>query len=388
MGHGAKRAGILAACAVGALASFLTAATAQESRAGRTLPQIERDRRVATAEAERLRGQAAVVRRDVAALDQRLVEASRRRAEAEAAATDAEGRLAELRDRTASETVRYRNSREALESAVMAAAFASRDPSHRASRNGIFAAAAAPRLTIDLRQRRRALDENQALAQLIATETRVLNEAQAAIDGERAEIVSLLAQRRAAQTTLVADAAAADRRVRRLAQEATNLRQLAERVAQPRRSGGSSSGSGAAAPSVIPAAWLAPAEGRIIRAFGAQVAGGPAAQGVALRTRAGAQVVAPASGEIAYAGLFRSYGHVLILNLDGGYAVVLTGMDNVRAQLGERVIAGQMVGEMSSSNTPAPELYVEVRRNGRPVDPARWLSARGLTAEREAGGPG
>jgi septal ring factor EnvC (AmiA/AmiB activator) len=87
-------------------------------------------------------------------------------------------------------------------------------------------------------------------------------------------------------------------------------------------------------------------------------------------------VVSPASGEVAYAGLFRSYGQVLILNLDGGYALVLTGMETVRARVGEAVLAGQPVGEMSASDTPAPELYVEVRRQGRPINPARWLSAR------------
>jgi septal ring factor EnvC (AmiA/AmiB activator) len=100
-----------------------------------------------------------------------------------------------------------------------------------------------------------------------------------------------------------------------------------------------------------------------------------------VRTRPGAQVVAPASGEVAYAGLFRSYGQVLILNVDGGYAVVLTGLDTINARVGERVRAGQPVGEMSANVTAAPELYVEVRRNGQPVDPGRWLTARGLAAD-------
>jgi septal ring factor EnvC (AmiA/AmiB activator) len=98
-------------------------------------------------------------------------------------------------------------------------------------------------------------------------------------------------------------------------------------------------------------------------------------------TRPAGQVVAPAAGEVAYAGLFRSYGQVLILNLDGGYALVLAGLDAVSVQVGESVRAGQPVGEMSASATPAPELYVEVRRGGQPVDPGRWLSARGLAAE-------
>src|SRR5262249_48297519 len=131
---------------------------------------------------------------------------------------------------------------------------------------------------------------------------------------------------------------------------------------------------------IIPASWSAPAEGRIVANYGAQIAGGPPAQGATVRTRPGAQVSAPASGQVAYAGPFRSYGQVLILNLDGGYALTLTGMDVVRARVGETVVAGQPLGEMAVSATSPPDLYVEVRRNGRTINPARWLSARGLAA--------
>src|SRR5690606_6194902 len=150
------------------------------------------------------------------------------------------------------------------------------------------------------------------------------------------------------------------------------LTQRVRRPASPPAAGGAS---------VVPAAWVAPASGRIVRGYGAREGAGPATQGVTVRTAAGARVVAPASGEVAYAGEFRSYGQVLILNLEGGYALVLTGLDVVRARVGETVRAGQIVGQMSDSATPAPDLYVEVRQGGQPVDPGRWLSARGLTAE-------
>jgi septal ring factor EnvC (AmiA/AmiB activator) len=56
-------------------------------------------------------------------------------------------------------------------------------------------------------------------------------------------------------------------------------------------------------------------------------------------------------------------------------------MDSLRARTGERVTAGQIVGEMSASATPAPELYVEVRRDGRTVDPGGWLQARGVATQ-------
>jgi murein hydrolase activator len=353
------------------MAMFLGTADAQTSR---TAAQAERDRRTEAARAERLRGQEAAAQREVQALDARLVEAARRRSEAEAAATAAEERLAALRLQMNAEAAARRSARDSFESALIAAAFAQRRIEPGAVRAGLFARAAAPAFGAHERRSARALDDAQQVEASIAAEQIVLADAQAAIDEERDEIAGLLTRRRAAQTRLASDAAAAERRVRALAAEARNLRELAQRVQRsaPRPPAGAS---------VVPASWLAPAEGRIAQAFGARDAGGPASQGVLVRTRSGAQVISPAAGEVAYAGEFRSYGQVLILNLDGGYALVLAGLDAVRARVGETVRAGQPVGEMSASATPAPELYVEVRRNGQPVDPGRWLSARGLTAE-------
>jgi septal ring factor EnvC (AmiA/AmiB activator) len=94
-----------------------------------------------------------------------------------------------------------------------------------------------------------------------------------------------------------------------------------------------------------------------------------------VRTRAGAQVLAPTAGRVAYSGPFRSYGIVLILDLDNDYAIVFTGMNEILVNVGQRVLAGQPIAEMAADATPAPELYVEVRRAGSPIDPARWLSA-------------
>ncbi len=377
MARGAKRARALVACAIGALATLVGPAGAQT----RTVSQVERDRRAETARAERLRAQATAARRELTALDARLVESGRRRAEAEAAATAAEAQLEQLQQQIIAQSARRQQARDAFESALIAAAFSSRRVEPSAVRAGIFARAAAPEFNAVDRDAGTALAEAQQLEERVTQERSILVDAQAAIDSERAQLTLIATQRRAAQNQLVRDADAAERRARTLASEARNLRELAQRAARastrPRTGGGSSNGS-----AVIPAAWTAPAQGTIVRNFGARVGQGPAAQGVAVRTRSAAQVISPASGEVAYAGLFRSYGQVLILNLDGGYALVLTGLDSIRVRVGETVRAGQPVGEMPASDTPAPELYVEVRREGQPIDPGRWLNARGLAADR------
>jgi septal ring factor EnvC (AmiA/AmiB activator) len=380
MAHGALRAGTLAFLA-GVLVFGGGTASAQPAR---TVNQVERERRAETQRVERLRAQSTAARTEVAQLDRRLVDSSRRRTEAEAAAADAEARLAALRLRMDAEGARYQHGRDAFESALIAAALSERRVEFSANRAGIFARAAAPALHADMRKTAQSLAEARTLDQQIAEEQLNISAAQTAIDEERAELTSLLARRRALQRTLVADTAAAERRIRTLTAEARTLRQLADRVQRAstttRRTAPSTNG-----PSTIPAAWLAPVNGSITQAYGTRVAGGPAAQGATLRTRAGAQVVAPAAGEVAYAGEFRSYGQVLILNLDNGYAVVLTGLDVVRARVGERVQAGQAVGDMPNTANAAPDLYVEVRRNGQPIDPSRWLSARGVQAAGASG---
>ena len=367
----------MAACAAAVLLAFSADASAQPNNNQR-LQQVERDRAAANVQAQRLRAQIVRANSDIAALDRRLIEAGRHRAEAEAAATDAEARLTVLRQRAEADGARYQQDRSSFESALIAAALAQRRFEPNLIQIGMLAAAAAPLFARRIHYTSEALEDIRRRDAEIAEEQRNLVAAQAAIDAERADVIGLLAQRRALQTTLIQDASAAETRARRLASEARSLRELAQRVqTRPRVAAPS-------APTVIPAAWLAPAEGRVARGFGAQTAGGPPSQGVALRTRANAQVIAPASATVAYAGPFRGYGHVLILNRDDGYAIVLAGLGTVRARVGETVIAGQPIGEMSNSDTQAPELYVEVRRNGQPVDPARWLAGRGLATGRAA----
>ena len=109
-----------------------------------------------------------------------------------------------------------------------------------------------------------------------------------------------------------------------------------------------------------------PAQGQIVRRFGDPDGLGGETQGVMIATRAGAQVTAPADGKVEFAGLFRSYGQVVILNPGGGYRVLLAGMDKVTADVGEFLRAGEPVGEMGGSPASVT-LFGEVVQDGRPV---------------------
>lgn len=125
-----------------------------------------------------------------------------------------------------------------------------------------------------------------------------------------------------------------------------------------------------------------PAAGALAARFGDGDGAGGNLHGDILTTQSGAIVTAPADGVVLYAGPFRSYGQLLILNAGDGYHIVLAGMGRISVALGQSVLAGEPVGTMGEarlasavsigSESTAPELYVEFRKDGKPVDPAPW----------------
>ncbi len=129
-----------------------------------------------------------------------------------------------------------------------------------------------------------------------------------------------------------------------------------------------------------------PVTGKISLRFGADDGNGGVMLGDMVATQSTAIVTAPSDGSVLYAGPFRSYGELLILNAGGGYHVVLAGMSRISVAPGQSVLSGEPVGAMgeariaSVSTQPAgnaePELYVEFRKDGKPVDPAPWWADR------------
>jgi septal ring factor EnvC (AmiA/AmiB activator) len=125
-----------------------------------------------------------------------------------------------------------------------------------------------------------------------------------------------------------------------------------------------------------------PAQGKRVLSFGDKTQYGSQSKGIVIETRHGGQVVSPCDGWIVYAGEFRSYGQLLIINAGGGYHILLAGLSQIDAQLGQFVLAGEPVGVMSAGAKPsqgkpqenAPILYIEFRKDQRPIDPDSWWS--------------
>jgi murein hydrolase activator len=127
-----------------------------------------------------------------------------------------------------------------------------------------------------------------------------------------------------------------------------------------------------------------PVNGTRIRDFGGSDGAGGVQKGISLAARAGAQVTTPCDGWVVYAGPFRSYGQLLILNAGGGYHVLIAGMERISVNIGQFVLTGEPVATMGSASQVAsilatsasqPVLYVEFRKDGTPIDPGPWWAA-------------
>jgi murein hydrolase activator len=124
-----------------------------------------------------------------------------------------------------------------------------------------------------------------------------------------------------------------------------------------------------------------PVVGRLVRGFGQPDGNGGMTRGISLSTRSKAVVSSPADGWVAFAGPFRSYGRLLIINAGDGYYLLLAGMDQISVEVGQFVLAGEPVGSMGEGSAAQaapdtdrtdPVLYVEFKKDGGSIDPEPW----------------
>jgi len=214
------------------------------------------------------------------------------------------------------------------------------------------------------------------LDQLVAQKKQLVFEGSGKLDGEKRRAADL-AERAKSLKQLIAELATA-----RLRQEAIKTKRVQALEAEKKRQEEL-----LLRPSVAFSRNLGhleyPAQGQILKRFGQDDGLGSELRGLAVATRAQAQIIAPADGKVEFAGPFRSYGQLLILNVGEGYLVLLAGMKEISADIGQSVRAGEPVGIMGKGPSSVtllgdqiqearPVLYVEFRKNGEAVDSAPW----------------
>ncbi len=120
-----------------------------------------------------------------------------------------------------------------------------------------------------------------------------------------------------------------------------------------------------------PPPYRLPVSGTVVTGLGELSDTGVRARGLTLATWPGAQVVAPTGGRVIYAGRFRRYGNIVILDHGGGWTSLVAGLDAVMVKVGDTLIQGAPLGRAPQGE--APRITVELRRQGRPVDLAQLL---------------
>jgi septal ring factor EnvC (AmiA/AmiB activator) len=268
-----------------------------------------------------------------------------------------------------------------------------------------------------LREEARALSTEigriAALRQQIVTQQGELASTREALGKDRERLAELTARRLKLTARILPEDSGADQRIAKLGHEASDIGDLIKRAeaAAERRDQELLVRARAALPKALkameealtaqtadptrPRALAAfdpphstlqmPVSGTITRRFGTSDAPGAAgaatgtpSQGISIAAPGGAEAVAPFDGQVIYAGPFRNLGLVLIIRHGGLYHSLLAGFGRVDIKADQWVLAGEPVGAMPDAVDKAPggALYVELRRDGRPVDPQPWLAPR------------
>lgn len=342
---------------------------ALEERSARVGAEMERLQRELVAAATTIQGRET----EVAALEARLV-----KIDSEVAAK--ETALAEQRARLAG-TLAVLQRLALYPRALLIAAPA--DPND-VLRSALLLRTIVPRLDEEAAALRTELDSLAALERAAARERSALRTAALDLSRTQSRLKGLLEEKSRLVEQTEEEKQREAERIARLAREAESLKELMQEIARqsllkpvirPPRD----------APRQRPAevrsfagskkGMRPPVRGAVERRFGEQNEFGRPGEGIVIAARAGAQVVAPFDGRVVFAGPFRGYGQILIIEHGGGYHTLLAGFSRIDSVPDQWLLAGEPVGVMGRPGDGAPSLYVELRENGRPIDPLPWLAA-------------
>lgn len=205
------------------------------------------------------------------------------------------------------------------------------------------------------------------LMERIEQERRAAMEAAARREAERLEAERRLAAQREAERR------AAEQK---LAEQKLNEQKLAEQQAAEHRAQVAVMQRPPEPPPDLSAGSLRlPVGGKVTLRYGDTDRYGSPSRGLTIASRPGSPVVSPFSGSIMFAGPFRGYGLILIVEHAGGYHSLIAGLGRIDTTVGKLVAAGEPIGLMPSPSGGNPDLYYELRRHGQPINPQRGLGA-------------
>jgi len=404
--------------------AFAQSADAAKQKLDRLEGQIDATR----TEAERNAAATQTLRNELAALSRDMVRLG-------AAAQEHEALLEQLSRQLDTLALEQKDRRAALEArrgeltaSLGALARLARTPSQAyflypgdpldAVRSAVLLQAAAPSLANEAEALSQDLDAIARVEKEITASVAALQSQEKELAARRAEIEALSRRKQSLLKEGEARTASLESQQDKLARDAENLRVLLDRIAEESRrladtprpparpstpAARDAAGQPGPAATTRPATAAPPAvdigrpdsirpfppsnglnppvRGKLVQRYGQDGGLGQTARGITVETRAQAQVVAPYDGKVMFAGPFQDYGRILILEHADGYHSLLAGMNGISVGVGQWVLAGEPVGQMGEVRQSRPRLYVELRKEGRPVNPLNWIAAANIGTE-------
>ncbi|MDH2382695.1 peptidoglycan DD-metalloendopeptidase family protein [Bradyrhizobium sp. CER78] len=381
------------------------------------LEAAREQQRKATELQEKLKADIAAMGQDRSKLNQQLIDIAGQVRGVETRIADAEARLQPLdgREREIRSSLDSRRS-EVIEVLAALQRAGRRTPpallvrpedALQSLRTAMLLGAVVPELRVRAEKLAADLGELVALRKTISTERDALAADRDKLREDQTRLAALVDERQRQQSAAEKDMEAEGARAIALSKQADNLQSLIAKMEQDLKSAAKAAATASlqGAPATVngkpnlgalkdparmsPAVAFAsakglfsyPVNGTKIREFGGSDGAGGVQKGISLAAKTGAQVTTPCDGWVVYAGPFRSYGQLLILNAGGGYHVLIAGMERISVNIGQFVLTGEPVATMGSTsqvasilatNASQPVLYVEFRKDGTPIDPGPW----------------
>ena len=343
---------------------------------------LERGRsRTATLEKE-----AAQLEAELQSLQKTMVEGAARAQRQEEIVSELEGRLDAYRAEERQKVVRLNQRRATIDAVLAALQRIARVPPEAliampssvvdTARTSIVLSAVVPELENEAAALRDDLVALRNLRTEISTRVTNLSAARSTLDRERQALDRLIDRKSRLHSKTLSDTEQERKQLASLSSNAADLRALVDKLAEDGRrqpavltppSGRTLSFTQARGTMPFPA------KGRVLRRYGEAEETGVTNRGLVIETRPAAQVVAPFDGRIVFAGPFRRYGQLLIIAHGEGYHTLLTGIASIDGTVGQWLLAGEPIGRMGPADGQKPELYIELRRNGEPINPLPGL---------------
>ena len=404
----------MALCAASLMLTGASAALAQENAAEpqkRQIENVEQQIQGSKAEQERIAAEIAAALREQEEVAARLIEISRVIQSREAAINDSEAELLRLGEEQVLLLADLGEKQDILSELLAGLQRLEQNPPPAlvvephdvlaALRGAMLLGTVVPELRAEADQLSRQLARLETLRSSIKARKQVMTEDIARLTTASRELDTLIIQKKELVRRGNANLDAEQKRSLELAGRAANLRQLMADLAAERAKAEADRLKKAEAaererarqeelrrqPKMVFAEAKGrlsyPAQGRVLRRFGEPDGLGGKSQGLAVVTRDGAQVTAPADGDVEFAGSFRTYGQLVILNPGGGYRILLAGMEKVTTTAGEHLRAGEPIGQMGRGpssvtllgdvvHNDRPVLYIEFRNSTDAIDSDPW----------------